>query len=261
LIRFADPVAARRRGTVAFLGLAAGFLAAVLGIGGGNVTVPVLATMLRVPLKRAIGTSLAVIVFVAATAVAVEAFAKPTNLLWGSAALVAAGSLVGAPCGAWVLRRIPERPLALLFCAVLLAGAARLAGLLEFAAVPGGGGPGILVAAGLLAGLAASLFGIGGGIVVVPALILAAGAPFHAARATSLVAIVPTTAAAAISHERLGTIERPLVRDLLPGGILGAVIGVLVVNRVPAQTMRIALAVFLAVVALRLARSALRAPR
>ena len=261
MIGFRQPPPRTR--TLLLLGLASGFLAATLGIGGGNVTVPALASFLGVPLKRAIGSSLVAIVFVAATAVLLETATEPGNLLWVEAAVLALGSLAGAPCGAAILRRIPDRPLVLLFCALLLLGAARMLGLLDFGARGDGGEIGgfLLLGAGFAAGLSASLFGIGGGIVVVPALVVAAGAPFHAARATSLAAIVPTTLAAAISHARLRTIDGALVRALLPGGILGAAAGVLVVQRLPAREMRAAFALFLLFVVARLARSTVKSAR
>ncbi|HET6202201.1 MAG TPA: sulfite exporter TauE/SafE family protein [Planctomycetota bacterium] len=243
------------RALLAALGTLAGFASASLGIGGGNVLVPSLAGFLRVPLKRAIGTSLLVVLPVSAVAVAVEAWGHPENLRWLDALVLAAGSLPGAVAGAVLVARVPDRPLRLLFAAFLAFAAARMLGLLEFDAARGLPPPLAVplgIAVGFLAGLTASLFGIGGGVVVVPALVAGLGVPFHAARATSLAVIVPTTAAAAWRHCRLGTPDPSLYLPMIPSALLGSAAGVFAVNALPAREMRIAFGIFLLLAAARL---------
>ena len=252
------------RALLAPLGFLSGFLAASLGIGGGNLTVPVLAGFAGVPLKRAIGSSLVAVVPIAATAVAVESAFHPGNLRWVDALLLVLGSLPGAAAGAFLVPRIRERSLRLLFAGFLAASAARLLGLLRFAPLsPLAGAVEIALRPGLgfLAGVTSSLFGIGGGIVVVPVLAGWLGVPFHAARATSLAMIVPTTAFAAFRHRALGTLDRRVYLALIPTGVLGAAAGVFAVNALPAPEMKAAFGVFLLLAAARLVLRRSPSPR
>ena len=233
---------------LAALGTIAGFASASLGIGGGNVLVPALAGLLGVPLKRAIGSSLFVVAPISALAVVMEAARFPGNVLWKEALLLAAGSVPGALAGAALLPRLPDRALRILFAAVLAFAAARMLGLLEFGAagaLPAAVAAPVEVAVGFVAGLTASLFGIGGGIVVVPALVAGLGVPFHAARATSLAVIFPTAAAAAWRHRSIGTPDRSLYLPMIPAALAGSAAGVLAVNALPAREMRVAFGLFL----------------
>ena len=92
-----------------------------------------------------------------------------------------------------------------------------------------------LAAAGATGGLLAGLLGVGGGIVIVPALdfaLQAAGLPIdvalHVAVATSMATIVPTAIASARSHARRGSIDREIVRHWTVPTVVGAACGALV---------------------------------
>lgn len=87
------------------LGLVAGVLGGWLGIGGGIVMVPVLVWAFQMDGKRAIGTSLAVIVPIALAAVARHHFFDRVD--WRVALPMAVGGLVGGVIGAWVLEKTP----------------------------------------------------------------------------------------------------------------------------------------------------------
>src|SRR5262245_44583382 len=215
----------------------------------------------RYPIKRAVGTSLAAIVLVSLVGVVTEALVKRSNIHWGMGLLLTAGSLAGSWAGGRVLARLPDTPLRVVYAAFLVFSAYRMLaaassgdgmGTLSLAGAPLAGGGAALVI-GLLAGIASVLFGIGGGAVMVPGLsLLFRDFTFHAARATSLVTIVPVSAFGAVQHRRLGTVDLDCVRRLVPAGLLGAVAGVLVVNRLPARPCRIAFGVFLVLAAARL---------
>lgn len=88
------------------------------------------------------------------------------------------------------------------------------------------------LAGGLLSGVLAGMLGIGGGFVVVPAMIWllpASTAPAallpQMAVATSLAAMIPTTLAALLAQRRRGGVERDWLRRLLPGACAGAALG------------------------------------
>lgn len=115
------------------------------------------------------------------------------------------------------------------------------------------------LATGALAGLAAGLLGIGGGAIIVPALLVAlpafgAGGPWtpHQAVATSLATVVAAGSASALSHHRRGAVRWRLVRRLAPGIVLGAGCGALVAGWLPALWLQRLFAVFLLVSGVRM---------
>ncbi len=82
-----------------------------------------------------------------------------------------------------------------------------------------------LLAIGLTAGFLAGLLGIGGGVVLVPAMVLILAFDQHVAQGTSLVVMIPAALTGSYTHHRNG---RLVLRDaawLGAGGILGAILG------------------------------------
>lgn len=114
-----------------------------------------------------------------------------------------------------------------------------------------------LVAFGFLAGAAAGLLGIGGGILMIPFLTLVAGASQHQAEATSLLVILPTAIVATILLHRKGIGDAGLALRFGALGAAGGVIGALVALALPAHALRLVFAFFLAAVAVRLLRDGL----
>jgi uncharacterized membrane protein YfcA len=107
------------------IGLAAGFLSGVLGIGGGIVIVPLLVALVAYAPKRAMATSLAAILFTAVAAAA--SHAQAGNVNWTDAALIGLPATVGAVGGAWLHQRVTARGVTLAFAAFLVLTAAKLA--------------------------------------------------------------------------------------------------------------------------------------
>jgi uncharacterized protein len=106
----------------------------------------------------------------------------------------------------------------------------------------------------VLAGIAAGMLGIGGGVLFVPALVILLGLGQVDAEATSLLAIVPVAAVGAWRQYRYGNVR---VREGLLLGLVAipaAVAGVAIVNLVPERAVEIAFAGLLVVVAAQLAR-------
>jgi uncharacterized membrane protein YfcA len=111
-----------------------------------------------------------------------------------------------------------------------------------------------LVLIGLAGGLFSALFGVGGGLIIVPLLILAASFGTREATATSLAAVVVVAAAGTIAYSLLDRVH--LAPALLVGlpAVLGAVAGARLQQRVPQRPLSLAFAALLVVVAaLRLA--------
>ena len=98
--------------TLALVGVGAGLLSGLLGIGGGIVIVPVLAGMLGVPLKRALGTSLVAVVVLVIPGTIVHTVLG--NIDWAAALFLMIGSLPGARLGATFALGTKERTLRLM---------------------------------------------------------------------------------------------------------------------------------------------------
>lgn len=118
----------------------------------------------------------------------------------------------------------------------------------------------IAVAAGVVAGAYAGLLGVGGGIVMVPAMVLLLDQPQRVAEGTSLLAIVGTSFIAARAHRRSELILPHLAGRLAAGGACGAVLGSLIALAVIADedVLRSIFGVFLIVMAVWIA---IRKPR
>lgn len=109
------------------IGAAAGIASGLLGVGGGTVMVPLLVASMAFSQHRAHATSLAAIVPIAAVAGGV--FALEGVAEYGTALLLAAGALIGAPLGARAMAAVGERPLEAAFGVFLVAvGAAMVFG-------------------------------------------------------------------------------------------------------------------------------------
>jgi uncharacterized protein len=114
------------------------------------------------------------------------------------------------------------------------------------------------IAAGVAAGVVSGLFGVGGGVVFVPALVYIYDASQVGAEATSLLAIIPVALVGAWRQYEYGNVrlrEGVVMGVLAAGGAFG---GVALANVLPERTLEIAFAGLMVVVALQLARDALR---
>jgi uncharacterized membrane protein YfcA len=109
-----------------------------------------------------------------------------------------------------------------------------------------------LLAIGLAAGFAAGLLGVGGGIVMVPAMVLLLGFDQHVAQGTSLVVIIPAALAGSVTHYRNGRVSLRDAALLAAGGIGGAVVGSISALSVGDTVLRRLFGVFLLVVAARM---------
>ena len=115
-----------------------------------------------------------------------------------------------------------------------------------------------LAAFGVLAGVASGLLGVGGGTLLVPFLTLAVGLSQHEAEATSLLVILPTAIAGTLALRRRGVGNAGLAIRFGVVGSIGAVLGVLLALALPAVTLRIVFAGFVAIVGVKLVRDGLR---
>ena len=235
------------------VGILAGALSGLFGVGGGILIVPGLVFFLQMGQRLAHATSLAAIIPIAGSAVA--GYALEGSIDWPAAAWLAGGAAVGAVVGARLLQRMSERALRRTFAGFLLLSA--LALLLHISDGTGRGelGPALavgLVVAGMISGVLAGLLGVGGGIVIVPALILLFSLPNAVAKGTSLVVILPTAVAGTLQNVRKQAADLVTAGWVGLGGVVAAFVASLVSVRLDPRVSSVLFAVLLVAVAVRL---------
>jgi uncharacterized membrane protein YfcA len=114
------------------------------------------------------------------------------------------------------------------------------------------------IALGLLAGVLAGFFGVGGGILIVPALVLAFGLGQLEAEGTSLAAILPTVVAGAWSQHRYGNVSWRTAAVVGIVAIAGVEVGVRVAEALDEEVLRRLFALLLFGVAAQIAFKAFR---
>ena len=117
----------------------------------------------------------------------------------------------------------------------------------------------LLVVVGLLAGVLSGLFGIGGGVVIVPALIYVAGFRQHMATGTSLAVLLPPIGfAAAYEYNRHGNVNIRAAAIIAVAVLVGGWLGAVVANRMAGPQLRLAFGVFVVGLGLYLVYGAMR---
>jgi uncharacterized membrane protein YfcA len=111
----------------------------------------------------------------------------------------------------------------------------------------------LLLALGFAAGVLAGLFGVGGGVLFVPTLVLVAGLSQLEAEATSLLAIIPAVVAGTWQQQRYGNVRWRTALVLGVSAIAGVEAGVRVADALPEEALRRLFAVLMIVVAAQLA--------
>ncbi|MER3388840.1 MAG: sulfite exporter TauE/SafE family protein [Microcella sp.] len=243
-------------------GAMGGVLAGMFGVGGGIIMVPLLMLWARMDQRQAAATSLVAIVPTAVAGATTYGIAGELDLV--AAALVGAGAFAGAPLGAYLLRALPIAWLRWAFIVGMLVAAARLILVepergsdLALAPLVAGG----LLLLGIVMGVAAGMFGIGGGIIAVPVLIALFGMGDLAAKGTSLAAMIPAAVSGTIPNLRAGLVD---VRQGLIVGIAAVLAsqgGVALAFLVPPALSGILFGSLLVLVAGQLAVRAVRAQR
>nr|WP_255211059.1 sulfite exporter TauE/SafE family protein [Methylogaea oryzae] len=104
----------------------------------------------------------------------------------------------------------------------------------------------LFVCIGLAAGVASGLFGIGGGVLIVPALIYLAGFSEHSAIGTSLAVLLPPVGlGAVIEYYRQGQVDLPAALIMAVALLLGGWIGALLANQLSGPHLRLGFGLFL----------------
>jgi len=205
-------------------------------VGGGFLLVPLQVMWSGTRQREASGTSLAAILPIASVGAVVYYFGRgQPQVDLGVAFSLVLGSVAGAIAGVYASTRIPEDALKVIV-AVMLVGVGLKEihdALFEVSAVVSGHATGILdfeqyvllALAGLAIGLLSGLTGVGGGILLVPTMVLGFGIAQRIAQGTSLMAILPTAAVGAFTHYRHGNVDLRAAALMAGAGIPGSLFG------------------------------------
>jgi len=253
------------------IGLAVGFFAGLLGIGGGAVMVPLLVIVFTAQgfpadhvMHMALATSMAAIVFTSVSSM--RAHHAHGAVDWGIARAMAPGILAGAFCAALVAGLIAKRPLAVMFTALVFYAATQI--LLDLRPkrsreLPGSLG---LFAAAAVIGAVASLLAAGGAFLCIPflawcrvplrrAIGTAAAVGLPIAAAGTLGYIVQGLRAEGLPGLSLGYVYIPALALVVATSMLAAPFGARLAHRLPVKRLRVIFALLLYALALRMLAS------
>lgn len=262
-------VRAQSRSRLAFLyAVPIAILGGLIGLGGAEFRLPVLAGPLGYTPRRAVPLNLAISIVTIATSLLIRSQTMDTGPVADlSTAIVSliCGAVIAAIFGTSLFSRLSDERLERLILGLLLiVGVALIA---ESVLPTETGrllptGQAVDIAAGILFGLGigliSSLLGVAGGEVIIPTLVFAYGADIKVAGTASLLISLPTVAVGIIRYARKGAYDRPSLRStVLPmgiGSIIGALIGGALVGIVAASVLKLGLGVILIVSAVRVFR-------
>jgi uncharacterized membrane protein YfcA len=248
--------------TIAF-GMVIGFSLGLTGGGGSIFAVPMLIYGLGTGAREAVPISLAAVGATSLLGAALRWRAADLELRAGL--VFATGGLIGAPFGTAIGKQIPE--------ALILIGFALLMGIVGIRMWRGQARPtprqtppcaladdhrvhltprciAIVLAAGVSVGVLSGIFGVGGGFIIVPALIFVTGIPIHRAVSTSLLVIAVICASGVSSHSLAGEgLPLSLTAFFVGGGFLGMLPGLRLRSRLSGPGLNRTFAVGMWVVA------------
>ena len=234
-------------------GLAVGLSLGLTGGGGSIIAVPLLVYLVGERTHVAVGTSLVIVggVAVAGFLGRIGLARIPLGLVMGVI------GLAGAVPGTLVARHIPDKVQLGLFAVIMLIAAAAMFGARppDAPRVERRNWPAI-VAVGIGIGFLTGLLGIGGGFLIVPALVLALGIPMRSAIPTSLLVIAINCVWSLLGRLAGAEIDWPVAVVFLAGGLAGNAIGALVAARLNQRQLRRVFAAFVFAVGLFVGASA-----
>lgn len=231
-------------GLLTAIGLLGGFMAGLLGVGGGIVIIPLLVYGAGVPVSIATGVSMVQAFFATVSGVAIHHRNQVVD--WELGATLGVAGVLGALIGSFGSARLSADSLLTIYLSLVILALAllflaprrerpRATKVNPWVAIPLGFGVGIL----------AGMLGVGGGFIMTPLLITALHVPTRTAVGTSLVMIIPTTFFGSIGKIATGQFDLGVAAVVVVGSILGAQAGARVNARIPPRAIHAALALVL----------------
>jgi hypothetical protein len=209
------------------VGLGAGALGAMLGVGGGIIMVPAL-TFLGLPPTQVASTSLFAVTSTSASSTI--AYSRQKRIDYRLAIEMAALAIPGAIIGPFLLRLVSIESFKLYFGILLALVAIYILYRKEVLKEHTGHRHSALVRGAVFgstfgAGIISSFFGVGGGIVFVPAMLLAFGMTMQRAAPTSQLTLLMTSVAGVLTHSALANADYLYALALSAGAFVGAQVG------------------------------------
>lgn len=266
---------------VALVGAGVGFLAGLFGVGGGFLMTPLLNLIFGIPMNVAVGSDLAQITATASSGAV--AHRKMGNIDMRLALLILLGSVAGAQIGVYLVNVLRDEGLSDLVIKEVYVVMLGLIGLLlifeSWKAMDGGDSVALGIGSriqriqrlsvylpvsrvsvplffppliGVLVGILAGLLGVGGGFIMVPALVYLLGIPTLVAIGTDLFQIVITAASGSFAHALSGNVDFLLVLIILAGSTIGAQFGAKAGMRLGGPKLRLIFGLLVLGVGLRL---------
>ena len=211
--------------SILLVGLGAGFLSGVFGVGGGILIVPGLVFFAKMDQRRAHGTSLAAVLPISLASLVT--YWSHDHVDWHVALWLAIGAVGGAILGTKLLKTARHDVLSYGFATVLIVSAIRLywttsadgrTHLTVVAAIA-------LVVIGVATGTLAGLLGVGGGVIMIPAMVLLLGEMNVMAKGTSLAVIIPTSITGTIRNRKTANVDVKAAVVVGLSGVVSAVAG------------------------------------
>ena len=211
------------------IGLAAGTFGGLVGLGGGVIMIPLMVGVLKLGQHKAHGTSLVALVFTGIMGSVTYAMKGEIDIL--ASVLLASTAIFTTRAGVRFANALPEWKLKRSFGAFLLLVTVLLllkpylpqvvdssAGLTWIKIL-------VLLLTGAFTGFLSGMMGVGGGTIMVPAMVLLAGLTQHTAQGSSLLAMVPAGGVGAYTNWRLGNVNTATLKWLVPGILIGTFAG------------------------------------
>lgn len=235
---------------LAVLGLFGGVLSGIAGVGGGIVFVPTLIYAAGWNIKEAVAASLVIVIFSSLSGT-LRSVRGEDPVDWRATALLASAVAPASLIGVYVSTISPTALVKLVFGLSLL--------ILAYPTARGRSNPSsdkelsipLVILAGMGIGVLSGLVGIGGGVALVPLLILGFGLSTKRAVSTSLAVILATAVVASIGYLATGFSDYLSLPPLVVGSMVGAWLGVQLREWLPERAIRIGFACFMVVVAFR----------
>lgn len=226
----------------------------LLGSGGSILTVPVLVYLAGEPEKLAIAESLGIVAGIAAAGVVIHA--RQRHVDWRSVWLVGPSAMLGSYAGAWLSQFLSGQLQLLLFAAVMLLAALRMFHSSRTTNVlqPAYCRPRCLLGVGIGLGLLSGLVGVGGGFLIVPALVLLGGLTMTVAVGTSLMIILLSSTTGLITHWQLlhasgQTLHWPMLLLFVAIGIAGSLASAVLGKHLPQHRLQLAYSIVVTLLA------------
>ncbi|WP_078429969.1 sulfite exporter TauE/SafE family protein [Alkalihalobacterium alkalinitrilicum] len=258
------------------IGLIAGTLGSLMGLGGGIIVVPALmllsgyiSILVGVTPQVAVGTSLLIMIFTGLSSTLAYIKQKKVDFISGSIFLV--GSIPGALFGVYLNKGIDVSSFLIYFGFFIIIVSFILMVREHLKPIKVGNkgikreyvnelgetihygfSPWLAIPISFIVGMLSGLFGIGGGSLMVPAMILLFGFPAHLAVATSMFMIFFSAISSSISHIVLGNVDWLYALALIPGAWIGGKLGAQIGQRLKSDTLIMILRIFLVIIGARL---------